>query len=164
MIRLYHGSNVDVTEIDLQRCRRGKDFGRGFYLSDDLAQAEKMAEITVGREECGRPTVMAYEFDETLLSGASELRVMRFFAYTEEWARFVLLNRKNRKDMQAHDFDIVYGPIADDKVGVQIRLFTQELITIDTLVKELSYVRPTFQYFFGTPRAIKMLNRVECRA
>ena len=29
-------------------------------------------------------------------------------------------NRRNKTDKQAHDYDIVYGPIADDKVGLQI--------------------------------------------
>ena len=29
MITLYHGSNVDIQEIDLCRSKRGKDFGCG---------------------------------------------------------------------------------------------------------------------------------------
>lgn len=28
MIRLYHGSNVAIEQIDLSRSKRGKDFGR----------------------------------------------------------------------------------------------------------------------------------------
>ena len=39
MIKLYHGSNVRIDEIDLKRGRRGKDFGQGFYLSADMEQA-----------------------------------------------------------------------------------------------------------------------------
>lgn len=30
---LYHGSFTKVTEIDLSKCRKGKDFGRGFYVT-----------------------------------------------------------------------------------------------------------------------------------
>ena len=30
---LYHGSNVEVKEIDLGRSEVGKDFGVGFYLT-----------------------------------------------------------------------------------------------------------------------------------
>lgn len=33
---LYHGSNGPIDKVNLQRGRRGKDFGQGFYLSDDL--------------------------------------------------------------------------------------------------------------------------------
>jgi hypothetical protein len=34
-MKLYHGSNTSIDEIDLKRGRRGKDFGQGFYLSPD---------------------------------------------------------------------------------------------------------------------------------
>lgn len=33
MITLYHGSNIGIEHIDLQRCNPDKDFGRGFYLT-----------------------------------------------------------------------------------------------------------------------------------
>jgi hypothetical protein len=52
-MKLYHGSNMSINEIDLKRGRRGKDFGQGFYLSADRSQAQMMAERTVDREESG---------------------------------------------------------------------------------------------------------------
>ena len=42
-MRLYHGSNVDIKEINLAMCRPYKDFGQGFYLTVLREQAEKMA-------------------------------------------------------------------------------------------------------------------------
>ncbi len=42
MIRLYHGSNVAIGEIDLAKSHPNKDFGRGFYLSADYSQALRM--------------------------------------------------------------------------------------------------------------------------
>lgn len=39
-MRLYHGSNVKVENIDLSRSRPAKDFGRAFYLSDEIEQAK----------------------------------------------------------------------------------------------------------------------------
>lgn len=44
MISLYHGSNMVVEEIDLQKTRPYKDFGRGFYLTSMKEQAQKMAQ------------------------------------------------------------------------------------------------------------------------
>lgn len=158
MKTLYHGSNVSIDSIDLHKGRRGKDFGQGFYLSDDLYQAKRMAQITTEREGYGYPTVTYYELDDAYLQD-KKLKVLQFFSYTKEWAEFILLNRRNRSYKQAHNYDFVYGPIADDKVGVQIRLFSQELITIDTLVKELSFVRPTFQYFFASKTALNYLKK-----
>ena len=42
---LYHGSNVEIVVIDLQKSRPNKDFGRGFYLSADREQAFRMAQF-----------------------------------------------------------------------------------------------------------------------
>ena len=40
---LFHGSNVDIRTIDLNRSEVGKDFGVGFYLTASKEQAERMA-------------------------------------------------------------------------------------------------------------------------
>lgn len=34
-MRLYRGSNVEVVRVDLWQSQRYRDFGRGFYLSDN---------------------------------------------------------------------------------------------------------------------------------
>ena len=44
----------------------------------------------------------------------------------------------NNTNIQAHDYDIVIGPIADDTVGLQLRRFIQGYINISQLVNELS--------------------------
>lgn len=60
-----------------------------------------------------------------------------------------------------HDYDIVYGPIADDKVGLQISRYQLQYIPMEELIKQLSFIRPTFQYFFGTERAIRLLHKID---
>lgn len=40
-MRLYHGSNIVIDNINLAMCRPYKDFGQGFYLTDIEEQAEK---------------------------------------------------------------------------------------------------------------------------
>ena len=64
---LYHGSNVEIVEIDLQKSRPNKDFGRGFYLSADHDQALRMAQFKT-KIEGGSPFVTEYEFDDTLMN------------------------------------------------------------------------------------------------
>ena len=66
-MKLYHGSNMSIEEIDLKRGRKGKDFGQGFYLSADRSQALMMAERTVDREESGKATLTTYLFDDSIL-------------------------------------------------------------------------------------------------
>ena len=162
-MKLYHGSNMSIEEIDLKRGRRGKDFGQGFYLSPDCQQAQQMAERTVDREEAGEPTLTIYQFDDSILSNPSDLKVKVFEGYTREWAEFIMMNRRNKTHEQAHDYDIVYGPIADDKVGLQLSRYQLQYIPMEELIRQLSFIRPTFQYFFGTERAIRLLRKIQER-
>ena len=115
MIQLYHGSTVYIERIDLQKSRPNKDFGRGFYLSADRQQAWRMGEFKA-LTEGGAPVMNTYLFDETVLI-SGELRVLTFEGYTREWAEFIFLNRNNRSTKPAHDYDIVYGPIARSTFG-----------------------------------------------
>ncbi len=39
-MKLYHGTNIDFTQIDLRKTKPNKDFGRGFYLTDIYKQAK----------------------------------------------------------------------------------------------------------------------------
>ena len=63
MIHLYHGSTVDIEHIDLEKSRPNKDFGRGFYLSEDRQQAWRMGEFKA-LTEGGSPVMNTYLFDE----------------------------------------------------------------------------------------------------
>lgn len=156
---LYHGSYVDIHEIDLAKSLRGKDFGQGFYLSADEKQAEEMA-IFKAKQFDGTPVISAFEFDETVLNDGS-LKVKFFTGYSLEWAEFVFANRTNMADTPLHDYDIIYGPIADDRVGVQIRNLIEKNITLEVFLERLQYIKGiTFQYYFGTTRAINLLKRL----
>lgn len=129
MIKLYHGSTVDIKMIDLLKSRPNKDFGRGFYLSADRQQAWRMGEF------------------KALTEGGSPV--------------IIFLNRNNKTAIPAHDYDIVYGPIANDRVGVQIGKYEAGDITLDQFLENLKYIKGvTFQYYFGTERAIAKLTKI----
>lgn len=64
-------------------------------------------------------------------------------------------------DLPAHEYDVVIGPIANDRVGVQLWKYENRSIDLPTLVRNLQYMKGvTIQYFFGTERAIKLLQRL----
>ena len=157
-MKLYHGTNMDFEEIDLKKSRKQKDFGQGFYLSDNYQQAFEMAQHRV-KQEGGTPIVLEYYFDEGVLQ-TSELRFLRFDGYTKEWVQFILLNRENKSPMAAHDYDVVIGPIADDTVGLQLFQYRKRYINIDMLIENLRYKQYTVQYYFGTPKALSYLTRL----
>lgn len=161
MIKLYHGSNIEITSIDLSRCKAGKDFGKGFYLNPNYSQAYDMAVRTARITGNGGPVVSSFEFDDSLLVAPGDVKIAIFSDYSEDWAEFVVNNRKYRGDGLLHDFDVVIGPIADDSVGVQIRRYIMGYIPVGELVKELRFHGDhAVQYFFGTQRAIQFLKRI----
>ena len=155
---LYHGTNIDFETIDLTKSKPNKDFGQGFYLSADYNQAMDMAKTKVEQLETGTPIVLAYEVDEQQMA---KLKIQRYNEYSEEWAKFILLNRRNSTPKPIHDYDIVIGPIANDRVGVQLWKYETQSIDLPTLVRNLQHMKGiTFQYFFGTEQAIKLLRRL----
>ena len=153
---LYHGSNMNIDKIDLEMSKPNKDFGKGFYLSESEEQAMEMANfksVLLG----GEPIVTKFEFDVEMMKN-SELSVKVFEEYSEEWADFVFANREGH---EVEQYDIVYGPIANDKVGLQIRKLKDGSIDKTEFLNRLKYMKGiTFQYYFGTEKAIKYLSRL----
>lgn len=162
MIKLYHGSNVRIQQIDLSCCNPYKDFGRAFYLTTDAGQAMDIANARVDIFG-GSPVVHTYLFQEQLLSDGS-LRFHSFDGYTEEWADFIYLHRDETfVPPYMHDYDVVYGPIANDRVGLQIRNFRLGNIDKQEFLRRLQYMKGvTFQYAFCTQNAIEKLECNEC--
>ena len=158
-MKLYHGSNVEIEKIDLTKSRNYKDFGRAFYLSADEQQAWERAYAAIATWG-GVPSVSTFYFDEGLME-SKEMKVLRFEAYTDEWADFIFANRNRTKPMFRHDYDIVFGPIANDRVGEQIALLKGGYITKQRFLHKLKLMRGiTFQYAFCTEVAISKLKRL----
>lgn len=160
-MELYHGSNILVETPDFAFCKPFKDFGKGFYLSDKKEQAMELACQRVRETHEGEPLVSTFSFDESLMT-SGELKVLTFDDYSEEWVEFVLANRDRKGIHPFHDYDIVYGPIADDSVTFQLRRYMRGVIrSIPELIDELRYHKGiTFQYYFGTQRALDKLTRL----
>lgn len=154
---LYHGTNIDFDTINLTKSHKYKDFGQGFYLTDIRKQAEELASKR-SRLFGGYPVIQEYEFDEKLLE-EGELRVLKFDRPSEEWADFIFKNR-NRETNYIHDYDIVIGPIADDGVAYLLGLYDEGVIKIGDLSKRLEYKNLNRQYFFGTEKSLKYLQRL----
>jgi len=156
-MKLYHGSTVDIQKIDLSFSKPNKDFGRAFYLSDDRQQALEMAQFRAAFEDC--PAVVnEYEVNDDVFR---KLRYKCFEEYSEEWAHFVYNHRTEPNGLTLHDYDIVYGPIANDRIGAQITRFKQGYISFDEFLHRIQYIKGiTFQYAFCTQEAVNQLIRI----
>ena len=167
MIKLYHGTNVLFDVPDLSKCSPDKDFGRGFYLTPDLAAAKRMAERANERSGWigGSCYVLTFLLDDQSLS---ELKVNRFAnPLDEECARFVLANRRPRSPAVDHNrdnrYDLVIGPVADDRMVGLFKMYERGIWPIERIVSELRYKKLTIQYSFHTPKALSKLMFKEAK-
>ena len=154
-MKVYHGSYTQIKEIDLSKCEVGKDFGRGFYVTGLLEQAKNWA-TRKGREKKVEGIVTEFDFDEFFFEN-DMVKILRFDDYNDEWLDFVVLNRKNRKKKQAHDYDIVEGPVADDRITRQIDDYINDVISKEQFLNDLIYY-PSHQICLCTVQSLQALS------
>ncbi len=155
-MKLFYGSNTDITAIDFSMCKPYKDFGRGFYLTEIKQQATLMANRTASIYG-GSPVVTIFDFDEFAFNDET-LSIKHFNEPNEEWALFVMNNRSRTKEHPVHKYDIVIGPVADDTIATLFRNFDDGIIDLPTLVNGLKYKKISSQYFFHSQKAAAYLK------
>ena len=154
---LYHGSIEFVEKPEIRISSRSLDYGSGFYTTTSFKQAEDWVKRKLNANT-SIGYVNVYELDETLIKS---LNALLFESPTEEWVDFVMNNRTN-KDFN-HDFDIVYGPVANDKVYAAFALYEGGIIDKQNLISELKAYKLVDQYLFHTNRALKTIKFIEAK-
>ena len=70
----------------------------------------------------------------------------------------VVLNRKNNSPkQQAHDYDIIEGPVADDRITEQIDFYIEGIISKEEFLNDLIYL-PSHQICFCTVQSLQALT------
>ena len=154
---IYHGTNVEFGAIDLNMCPINRDFGQGFYCTNIKKHALERAEDKVD-DEGGKVNILEFNFEwidiETLYP---KLKIKRFENVCEEWALFVMFNRLRKKGEPQHKYDIVEGPVANDKMFRQFQLYANNKIKMNNFVHRIKYREPTHQIAFCTEKALDSL-------
>lgn len=158
----YHGSRQGIEgEIDPER-NYGKslDFGHGFYLGTTFRQSSTF----VSSEDSGRDRIYKFSFS---LDGLDyiELRDIK-------WVFFVAYNRKHIADTPEnyrlirqirkiinHGYDVIIGPIADDKMALSMDNFFNDRISYGQLIDCLTQLNIGDQYCLKTKKACDALKR-----
>lgn len=155
-MKIYHGSLEVVEHPIILKPNRKLDYGDGFYTTTSKKQAKEWVErrMLEKHSTCGHINV--YEFDDKMLP---ELNCLIFPEPNEEWAEFVMANRT--KYNFTHDYDIVYGPVDNDRVYLQFGLYEAGAISVDTLIRELKTYKLIDQYLFHTDKALTALRFIE---
>jgi hypothetical protein len=113
-MQVYHGSYTVIDEVDLLKTQPNRDFGQGFYVTKYREQAESWAK-NIGSKYDSDGFITEFTFHDSALT-EHLCKVKHFDSYNEEWLDFVVMNRNPVSPQPAHNFDIVEGPVADDKV------------------------------------------------
>ena len=138
-------------------CESGRDFGKGFYVTKLHEQAVFWAKKK-GESKGNKGFITEYDLDEFFLNGNRRVNVLRFDDYSEEWLEFVVLNRKNKSEQQAHDYDIVEGPVADDKIAIEVDRYLEGLISKEQFLSDLTHY-PSHQICFCTMQSLQALSQ-----
>lgn len=147
---LYHGSYIAIPTPDLEHSRDAVDFGKGFYLTPIEEQAKKWCAKHSRRWE--EMVVSKYDFADEHLT---ELKVLRFDSYSEEWLDFIVSCRAGK---DSSTWDVVIGGVANDKVFDTLELFFDGLATKAQTIDRLRFEEPNLQVCLRTPAAIAALK------
>ncbi len=158
MSKVYHGSIEEVECPEIRQSSHTLDYGSGFYTTTSYEQAKKWVERRMDDKGVSVGYVNVYELDD---EAVKDMKLLFFEKPTEEWVNFVKRNRTERDFV--HDYDIVYGPVANDSVYTQFTLYEGGIISMPTLIQELKTYKLVDQYLFHTEKSLLAIKFVESK-
>lgn len=142
---MYHGSCDIVQCPDFSKSREDTEFGCGFYLSEDKNVASRWA--------CNRKKSILNTYSIDL----SKLNVFEF-KLDVEWLIFVVKNRDLEESPKYASFDLLIGPMVDDRLQNVISLYEDDYITAKDAIKSINSVDCQIQYVAKTQKAAEVLR------
>jgi len=154
-MKLYHGSTEEIKKPRVVDTQRLLDFGKGFYTTTNVEQAENWALIKKRRNfKSTGCFVSVYEFYDNMLV-TSELKVKKFDSANEEWLDFVVANRRG---LFEHNYDIVIGAVANDTLYQTLTLYESAILTKTETILRLKTHLLFDQVSFHSEKALSFLN------
>ncbi len=142
---VYHSSDQCFTKPDVLHSREALDFGKGFYVTRLIEQADKYA----NRFRRAGKDAFLHTFE---YSPDFDMKVRVFDSYDEEWLDFVCNCRKGKNDYR--QYDIIEGGVANDKVFQTVDLYMAGIYNKEQALQNLAYEMPNNQLCFITQKAI----------
>lgn len=140
MITVYHGG-VSMVDTPLAKVGRDNlDFGKGFYVTRRLQQAQEWAD-RAGRRLLEAPIVNEYDFD--IDAATKECRYLRFEHYDAEWLHFIVACRGGYDP--SLEYDCIEGGVANDRVVDTVEGYMNGTISEEYALGELSKHQPNNQ-------------------
>lgn len=152
----YHGSDTVVDMPKILEAKRPLDFGGGFYVTTSETQAKNWAIKVAYRNNTNHKCVNRYELD--FEKAKSELTVICFERADEKWLDFICDNRSGKA---TGDYDIVIGPVADDRVYRVVVEYENGDIDRETALKNLKTEALCNQILFHTEKSLEYLKYID---
>lgn len=147
---VYHGSSLEVKDPKILITKKSKDFGYGFYVTNIENQAKRWA---LRNLSFGRNAVVTKFY----LNVNSSLNIKVFKEVDDEWVDFIANCRSN----VPHNYDIVEGPMVDDKVFNFALMYLRGQLPKQIFVEYCKFYYHTHQICFCSDRALKCLKFIE---
>ena len=157
-MKLYHGSLEIIHQPEIRLPNRTLDYGSGFYTTTSYQQAEDWVKRRMNERKLKLGFVNVFEFDKSSLD---QLNCLIFEKPTEEWVDFVMSNRTEKGF--SHPYDIVYGPVANDRVYAAFALFEGGILDKQSLINELKTYKLVDQYLFHTEPALQAIKFIDAK-
>lgn len=157
-MKIYHGSINKVEVPEIRKPNRTLDYGSGFYTTTSYEQAESWVKRKMNETKMSQGFVNVYEFNPDCMK---MLDTLIFEASTEEWLDFVMKNRTQKGFV--HEHDIIYGPVANDKVYAAFALYEGGFISKQMLIAELKAYKLVDQYLFHTEKSLQYIHFIEAK-
>ncbi len=157
MTTLYHGSIDIVAAPEIREPNRTLDYGKGFYLTSSAQQAEAWVRRKL-KDDITLGYVNTYEYDENM---EAMFETLVFELPDEAWLDFVMANRMN-PDFK-HNYDIVKGPVANDRVYAAFALYEAGLLDKHELINELRAYKLVNQTLIHTERALESVKWIDAK-
>lgn len=155
---IYHGSLETVEKPEIRKSNRLLDYGSGFYATTSVEQAEAWVRRRMSEKKVSSGYINVYKYSN---EQNSDIKTLIFDTPNEEWLDFVMKNRTVR-DFQ-HNYDIVYGPVANDRVYAAFALYEGGLIDKQMLIAELKTYKLVDQFLFHSEWALRLLTFIEAK-
>lgn len=143
MIKLFHGSYIEVSTPLVKLGRQKVDFGQGLYLTNLQSQAESWAQTISERKGRDANAVLSrfeFDFDGVISAG---FVVKSFDNYNLEWLDYVVDCRRGGELQRL--YDVVEGGVANDDVIDTVEDFENGIITAEQALGQLIYKKINHQ-------------------
>lgn len=172
---LYHGSYCEVSEPDLKKCAKQKDFGQGFYLTTSKDQAISFVKTSIAKAFANGSIEISQNFGYLSifeLKFVNELSVHIFKEADTEWLHCVAAHRKKKLfsglENKMNQYDVIGGKIADDATNATLVAYIGGAFGAagskdadDFCIRQLLPNKLKDQYCFKTEKAIECLRFLE---